>query len=82
MWDERFEKILRSHLPFLPPDDALTEGLSLRDFGLDSIGTVELLSALESTYGFRFADDLLDMKTFATPGVLWASISDMAMPAN
>jgi len=81
MWDTQFEHILRRYLPFLPADETLDAGGALRDLGLDSLGTVELLAELESGYGVRFVDDALSMDTFATPGVLWATLAAMAAPA-
>jgi len=81
MWDEQFEELLRRYLPFLPADEALEKDTGLRDHGLDSLGTVELLASLEGTYGVRFVDDALSMDTFNTPGVLWATLSAMAQPA-
>ncbi|MFI0374025.1 acyl carrier protein [Actinomadura sp. 1N219] len=77
MWDPRFEEILRARLPFLQPGEGVGEDLSLRDFGLDSIGAVELLSSLEKTYSVRFVDDALDMANFETPAVLWQTLSTM-----
>lgn len=77
MWDAEFEELLRNHLPYLPADESLTENTSLRDFGLDSMATVELLAQVESTYDVRFAEDDLTLETFATPGVLWKSLSAM-----
>jgi acyl carrier protein len=78
MWDEQFVTILRQHLPFMADDEQLTPDTSLRDLGLDSLGTVELLAALESAYDVRFVDDDLSMETFATPAVLWAALTRMA----
>ena len=75
MWDERFEGILRQHLPFLAAGEPLSAGMSLRDFGLDSMGTVEVLAKLEREYDIRFLDDALAMENFAAPEVLWSTIS-------
>nr|BAO66531.1 peptidyl carrier protein [Streptomyces sp. MJ635-86F5] len=77
MWDERFEEILRRFVPFLTPDDMLEEDLALRDFGLDSMGTVGLLAELESAYGIKFRHDSLDMENFSTPRVLWTTVGGM-----
>ncbi|MEV4320041.1 acyl carrier protein [Actinocrispum sp. NPDC049592] len=74
-WDGGFEQILRRYLPFLPSDQALTSQSGLRDLGLDSFGTVELLADLESAYRVRFRDEALSLATFATPGVLWTTLS-------
>ncbi|MEV0346271.1 phosphopantetheine-binding protein [Nonomuraea sp. NPDC050680] len=75
MWDARFEELLRPLLPFLPPDDKLPENADLPGLGLDSLGIVELLAALEETYGVRFRDEALTKETFATPGTLWKVLS-------
>ncbi|GAA4526113.1 phosphopantetheine-binding protein [Amycolatopsis samaneae] len=77
MWDDRFENILRKYLPFLSDDETLAKETSLRDLGLDSLGTVELLSSLEGTYGVRFVDEALTMETFATAGVLWDTLAEL-----
>ncbi|MFE9680733.1 acyl carrier protein [Streptomyces sp. NPDC002701] len=77
MWDNSFEEILRKNLPLLEPEDELTADLSLRDHGLDSMGMVATLSALESAYGVRFVDDALGLDNFATPATLWKTLSDM-----
>lgn len=81
MWDEQFEEILRPYLPFLPADEELSGETNLRDLGLDSLGTVELLASLENAYDVRFVDDALSMETFASPGVLWGTLSKMAESA-
>lgn len=82
MWDLQFEELVRRQLPFLPTDEELHGDSSLREFGLDSLGTVELLSALESAYQIRFSDDALTLETFATPMVLWEALSAALSAAN
>ncbi|MFG1949343.1 acyl carrier protein [Nonomuraea sp. NPDC048826] len=77
MWDGRFEGLLRQHLPFLPTGAEIPPDLSLRDYGLDSVGTVELLAMLEDAYQVRFADDSLKLERFATPGVLWETLDGL-----
>ncbi|MEU3220523.1 phosphopantetheine-binding protein [Streptomyces sp. NPDC006971] len=77
MWDDRFEEILRTFLPFLPPQEPLTADTELKDLGLDSLGTVQLLGTLEETYQVRFLDSALTMDTFRTAGVLWKTVEGM-----
>jgi acyl carrier protein len=77
--DAKFESTLRDFLPFLDVSQALTPEMSLRDLGLDSMGMVELLAALESGYDVRFRDEALTTETFATPGVLWGVLSSMLL---
>jgi acyl carrier protein len=77
MWDEPFEQLLRKHLSLMEAGDVLTADTQLRDFGLDSLGVVELLSSLERAYHVRFVDDALHIDNFATPQVLWSTLSTM-----
>jgi acyl carrier protein len=75
MWDEQFERLLRQYLPFLPADMKLPPDLGLREFGLDSLGVVDLLMAVESEYDLRLTEDVLSLETFATPAALWDVLS-------
>ena len=81
MWDEQFEILVRSQLPFLTAGEKLHPDLDLRQFGLDSLGVVDLLISLESAYNVRLADDILSMETFATPAALWAALSGIGHAA-
>jgi acyl carrier protein len=81
MWDEQFEDILRQYLPFLCASEELTADTGLRDLGLDSMGIIEMLAALESAYEVRFLDEALTAGTFATPGALWTTLSEMTTRA-
>ncbi|GAA1298654.1 acyl carrier protein [Saccharothrix xinjiangensis] len=80
MWEERFEEILRKHLPFLDASEELTGDVELRDVGLDSLAMVDLLAELEKAYGVRFRDDALNPETFRTPQTLWTTLSGMLEP--
>jgi acyl carrier protein len=75
LWDSKFENALCEFLPFLDSEQMLTPEMSLRDLGLDSMGMVELLAALEDGYDVRFRDEYLTMETFATPAVLWGTLT-------
>ncbi|WP_341720718.1 phosphopantetheine-binding protein [Micromonospora sp. FIMYZ51] len=81
MWDDQFESLLRQYLPFISPDEKLEADSDLRDLGLDSMGMVELLRALEQEYDVRFTDDLLSTDTFRTPGVLAEALSSVRAAA-
>lgn len=78
IWDDQFEELVRGFLPFLDTEQTLTEDLNMRDAGLDSLGTVELLGALEDLYQIRFSEEALTMDTFATPTVLWGTVSKLS----
>ena len=72
---EEFEQTVRQHLPYLSGDEPLPPDAELRDYGLDSMATVELLSALESRFQVRFLDDALKLENFRTTSTLWATLS-------
>jgi acyl carrier protein len=78
MWDQQFEDLLRQFLPFLGADEVLEADSTLRDLGLDSLGTVELLGSLEDRYDVRFLDEALNAETFATPASLWDILSSLS----
>ncbi|WP_344023089.1 acyl carrier protein [Streptomyces luteireticuli] len=78
MWDQRFEEILRGRLPFLTPGEELAADLNLRDHGLDSLGIVELVGALEDAYEVSFRDGALTVSNFETAGILWKTLSGLA----
>ncbi|MEV6646530.1 phosphopantetheine-binding protein [Amycolatopsis sp. NPDC051371] len=77
MWDSTFDETLRSYLPFLPAEEALTAETPLREYGLDSLATVELLSVLEQSYNVRFEDEALNLETFENPGRLWSTLAGL-----
>lgn len=77
MLEKKFEAIVRRYLPLMASDEALGRETPLRDYGLDSMATVELIAELETAYGIRFVDDLLSLEAFATPGAIWANVSQL-----
>ncbi|MFG1974934.1 acyl carrier protein [Nonomuraea fuscirosea] len=74
-WDEKFETLVRSALPFLGPGEELRADTDLTDAGLDSMAIVELLTSLEQAYGVRLAAEALTRETFGTPATLWRALS-------
>lgn len=77
MWDAQFEHILRRYLPFLPAEDAIEADVGLTDYGLDSLGIVDLLESLECGYDVSFMGDALSREAFETPGSLWRTLSGL-----
>ncbi|MEU8265846.1 phosphopantetheine-binding protein [Sphaerisporangium sp. NPDC049002] len=69
-----FQNILRPHLPYAGSDD-FSACDDLAGLGLDSMGVVQLLVALEDGYDIELPDDILDEETFATVGSLWRALS-------
>ncbi|MET7647658.1 phosphopantetheine-binding protein [Streptomyces sp. NPDC005426] len=80
-WDEAFEDVIRPFLPYLPPGEKLADHSPLKELGLDSMGTIELLAALEGAYSVRFLDDALKLENFASPDILWNTLMHKTEPA-
>lgn len=74
--DEQFTTMLR---PFLRFSDgvALTPDSRLHDLGLDSMQAVELLFAVEDTFGVELPEDRMVESTFETAGSLWHTITEL-----
>jgi acyl carrier protein len=75
MLDPAFAEILRHHLKYLEPGEALDPDRPLRDLGLDSMQAVELLFDIEDHFNRALDDEDLTEETFATAASLWAVIS-------
>ncbi|MFF5897542.1 phosphopantetheine-binding protein [Streptomyces argenteolus] len=75
-WDDRFRTLLASQL-----GDAVAARLTadddLFDKGLNSLGVVALVVAVEECYAIEFPDEALDRETFRTPGRLWATVEGL-----
>lgn len=77
--DEHFEDLLRPYLPLLG-DRPVTAETPLRDLGLDSMQSVDLLFAVEDEFAVALPDEALNETTFATAGSLWQAINAAAEP--
>ena len=53
----------------------VTPDTDLRKLGVDSMQAIELLFAIEDTFGISLPDDDLNDTTFATVGNLWAAVA-------
>jgi acyl carrier protein len=72
--DERFTELLGRFLKFAN-GKPITEESDLRTLGLDSMQSIELLFAIEDTYGVSLPDDEMSDTTFATAGNLWRAVA-------
>ncbi|TDP90594.1 acyl carrier protein [Labedaea rhizosphaerae] len=72
--DPRFTELLAPFLKF-GKDKQITPESNLRALGLDSMRSIELLFAIEDTYGISLPDDEMTDATFATAGSLWHAIT-------
>ncbi|WP_406445490.1 phosphopantetheine-binding protein [Streptomyces sp. NBC_01613] len=73
--DPGFEQLLCSVLPRLAGAGPLDPALDLKEAGLDSMATIELLVRLEDTYDVEFPEETLTAATFATPAALWGVLN-------
>lgn len=74
--NEDFVALLRRHLAYVG-DMPLTADSDLRALGLDSMRAIELLFAVEDTFGVVIPDERLTDATFATGGALWSVIEEL-----
>jgi acyl carrier protein len=72
--DERFVALLRTYLPLLD-EGPVAEDARLRDLGMDSIRTIDLLIGIETTFQISLPEGELNDETFATAGRLWRAIA-------
>ena len=79
--DDRFVTLLRPFLRFLPDGEAPEPGDKLHDLGLDSMQAIELLFAVEDTFGVSLPDEKLTDATFETAASLWQAIVESAPDA-
>ncbi|HZG04695.1 MAG TPA: acyl carrier protein [Streptomyces sp.] len=71
--DPRFTELLTPFLKLLGGREITPES-RLPDLGLDSMQSIELLFAIEDTFGVSLPDEDLNDTTFATAGSLWTVI--------
>lgn len=76
-WPDRFETILRGHLPMLPADAPLAPDADLLALGMDSMETVSVLLELEDGFAVSFPDELLTRETFGTATRLWQAVDSL-----
>jgi acyl carrier protein len=74
-----FQSLLRAHLPYADAERLAAQD-DLGALGLDSMGVVRLLVAVEDTYGVELPDELLNEFTFSTVGTLWDTLSSRLWP--
>ena len=71
-----FVALLRPYLKYAG-DQEITAESRLRDLGLDSMRAIELLFAVEDTYGVVIPDERLVDATFETGSSLWTVIEEL-----
>ncbi|MFD8968195.1 phosphopantetheine-binding protein [Streptomyces sp. NPDC059568] len=74
--DAEFVAMLRPFLKYAG-DKEIAEPSRLRELGLDSMRAIELLFALEDTYGVSVPDEMLTDDTFETGGSLWSMVENL-----
>ncbi|WP_202638032.1 acyl carrier protein [Bailinhaonella thermotolerans] len=74
--DEDFETVLRESLG-IPASWAIVFDAPLADYGLDSLGAVNLVVDLEQRFGVTFPDGLLVRSTFHSAETLWRALSEL-----
>lgn len=73
--DKFFLDIINNHLQDELNTD--TKDKDLKELGLDSLASIELLLEIEEAYDIVFPDELLTEDTFSSGGNLWGIITDL-----
>ncbi|MDT0263453.1 acyl carrier protein [Jatrophihabitans lederbergiae] len=71
-----FVELLRSHLKYAG-DQPISHTSRLRDMGLDSMRSIELLFDVEDSYRITISDERLSGPTFETAGALWEVVAEL-----
>jgi acyl carrier protein len=71
--DQKFVDLLTPFLKFLDGRPVTAES-RLRELGLDSMKSIDLLFAIEDTFDVSLPDEDLNDTTFATAGSLWQAV--------
>jgi len=79
--DAEFAALLRRFLRYAG-DQEIAADAKLRDLGLDSMRAIELLFAVEDTYGVAIPDERLTDATFETGHALWSVIEEIRVPVG
>ncbi|AHH99585.1 hypothetical protein GCM10010174_18390 [Kutzneria viridogrisea] len=79
--DANFPAVLQPFLKYAGGQEITGES-RLRDLGLDSMQSIQLLFAVEDAYHVSLPDELLTDDTFATVGSLWAAIESVRPAAQ
>ncbi|CAM3727629.1 phosphopantetheine-binding protein [Kibdelosporangium persicum] len=74
--DTEFVAVLRPYLKYAG-DREITADARLRDLGLDSMRAIELLFAIEDTFGVSIPDERLTDETFETGRSLWSVVEEL-----
>jgi acyl carrier protein len=75
--DDRIRQILREQGGLGSVADGLAEDAELRQAGLTSLASVNVMLALEKEFGIEFPDHLLGGQTFATIASIRRAVSEV-----
>ena len=74
--DAEFVAVLRPYLKYAGGQEIAADS-RLRDLGLDSMRAIELLFAIEDTFGVSIPDEQLTDETFETGRSLWSVVEGL-----
>jgi acyl carrier protein len=77
-----FLATLHEFLPELPDGTDPAPDVPLTEYGLDSLGSISLMLALEETLDLTFPEEQLTPESFATMGALWKTVAEIRAGAR
>lgn len=77
MIEEKFIDLVKKYLKFWDKNKEIDVDENLKDLGLDSISSIQLLIEIEDTYDIIMSDEHLTDDTFSTISCLWKEVESI-----
>ena len=81
-WPQEFDQIMRRYCRFADPVLAIAANSSLTSLGIDSMGLINMIIAIEDTFAVTVPDEMLTSESLRTPGSVWAAVRDLINGAD
>jgi acyl carrier protein len=70
-----FEQIVRRQSRSMTDDSLLDPQMSFESLGVDSLGLINIVAALEEKFALSVPDDLMTAGVLYSPDTLWAAVA-------
>jgi acyl carrier protein len=77
VWDQRFDSILREHMPHVPVDYVISPDEQMVSLGVTSMLLLSLMLTLEKEYEIQFPMDALTEDSFRSPSSIWLAVESL-----
>jgi acyl carrier protein len=77
VWDQRFDGILRQHMPDVSVDYVISPDEPMVTLGVTSMRLLSLMLTLEKEYEIQFPMDALTEESFRSPRSIWLAVESL-----